>query len=104
MQMFTEQFPDFNPQDMPDFPVEWFDAWGFFDTSWYNDACPSFTSDKLGLTLWVNYADPARREFGGARYVLGNQDHGVEVGTWSLETDDFAVVLEEINRRMVAQS
>jgi hypothetical protein len=98
MQLFTEQFPDFPPHDMPDFPPEWYEAWGFVDTSWHNAACPSFTSDKLGLHLWVDYADATKREHQSnvARFMLERQDHGIEIGQSVIETDDWDAVLAAI--------
>jgi hypothetical protein len=97
MAHYQIEFPDFAPDTMPVIPGS------FLDTSWRNDACPSFTSDVLGLSLFIDFADPAAREFpDGKRFNLINQDHGVEVGTWSLETDDMQEVRAEIAQRIAA--
>jgi len=86
---YLAEFPDFRPQDMPAIPK------GFVDTSWHNDACPSFTSDQYGLTIWVDYADPTKREYGDThpRFIVNSQDHGVETSGPSLATDDWNEVL-----------
>ncbi len=53
---WKQEFPGFEMPDM-DLPE------GFKDTSWHNDACPSFTDENRKLRLYVNYADPQDREF-----------------------------------------
>jgi len=89
------EFPDFPAADLPAIPA------GFEDTSWHNDACPSFTSDQIGLTIWVDYLDPALRELEGAyqRFCVTPQDHGVETTEPSLMTDSWEEVLAFINAR-----
>jgi hypothetical protein len=89
---YRDAFPNYSPAEMPAIPA------GFFDTSWHNDACPSFTSDPLGLTLWVDYAEPAARDYPTLpRYRLESQCAGVEVSGFHLETDDFALILSAIS-------
>jgi hypothetical protein len=85
---YQTEFPDFAEADMPAIPA------GFFDTSWHNDTCPSFTSDQLGLTITVDYADPSKREYEGkyARFSVSPQDHGVECSGDSLTTDDWSEI------------
>lgn len=96
MQSFTKEFPDFPATDVPNLPAEY----DFVDTSWHNDACPSFTSDKLGLTLFIDFADASQREHPEApRYSLQAQEAGVEVGGGSVDTDDLAVVLAALRKR-----
>ena len=57
-------------------------AWGFGDTSWRNDACPSFDCDVF--VLWIDYSDPLLRELpGGPQFVM--HDEGVTV----LQTDSW---------------
>lgn len=91
---FATEFPDFPVADMPAIPG------GFIDTSWHNDVCPSFTSDVLGLTIWVDYADVTRREHQGwLRFRVTPQDHGVDVSGEDLETDDWADVETFITAR-----
>ena len=43
-------------------------ALGFEDTSWGNDACPSFTKGEI--LIWVEDEDPARRENPMEAYVV----------------------------------
>jgi hypothetical protein len=53
---FREEFPDFPVNDMPPLPA------GFEDSSWHNDACPSMTNNVLRLHIFIDYADPAKRD------------------------------------------
>lgn len=62
---YTKEFPDFQTNAMPELPQ------GFFDQSWHNDTMPSFTNEKLGLKVWIDYAEPERREDpSGKRFAL----------------------------------
>lgn len=54
---YREEFPDFPEAEMPEVPR------GFEDASWRNDSAPTFQNTELLLMLWVDYADPAKREF-----------------------------------------
>lgn len=54
---YLTEFPDFDHA----IDAAHLTALGFEDTSWRNDVSPSFTRDDL--VIWVNYADPAAREF-----------------------------------------
>lgn len=51
-------FPDFGDLDV-DIPN------GFTDSSWHNDACPSWTNEALHLQLFVDFADLAKSEMCG---------------------------------------
>lgn len=59
MNNYQTEFPDF------DLDVAIPAAWN--DSSWHNDACPSwyagFTKDGHVVKVWVDYADPNDREF-----------------------------------------
>ena len=71
----------------------------FVDTSWHNDACPSITSDALGLHIWIDYADKSVREFeDGLRFIVARQDDGVVIDETILETDDWDEVLAVIEQ------
>jgi hypothetical protein len=62
---FRSEFDDYPACLMPVLPT------GFIDTSWHNDACPSFTHEAARLVLWVDYPNPADREVqGGSRFLL----------------------------------
>lgn len=91
---YRTEFPDFPETDLPALPV------GFEDTSWHNDACPSFTSDGRGLTIFINYTDPAKREVGWPRFSLQNQEAGVET-TGGFDTDSWDEALAYIRQRTV---
>ena len=54
---YQTAFPDYDPNTMPAIPETW------RDVSWKNDTCPSFEAPN-GLVIWLDYADPAMREFG----------------------------------------
>ncbi|MGX1323269.1 hypothetical protein AB7M17_006722 [Bradyrhizobium sp. USDA 377] len=93
------EFPDFPEADMPAIPAD------FVDTSWHNNACPSFTSDEAELTVWIDYLDVSQREHGsGHRFTIEPQRNGVEItGDW-FSGDDWteALAFIESNRAEVA--
>ena len=90
---FENEFPDYPVVDMPAMPAQG----DFFDTSWHNDACPSITSDALGLRIWIDFADKSVREFeDGARFIVVRQRDGVQTGNTVIETDDWDEVLAVI--------
>jgi hypothetical protein len=43
---YREEFPDFDPAAMPAIPQHW------GDTSWHNDACPSFDAGNGPAAGW----------------------------------------------------
>jgi len=85
--MYRNEFPDFPASDMPgDIPP------GFVDSSWRNDICPSFTNEALGLVLWIDFADPSRREFPHwhrYRVTTASADDIADL----FDSDDFAAVV-----------
>jgi hypothetical protein len=104
---YRDEFPDFPEAEMPAAPE------GFEDTSWHNDAMPSFEHAGLGLRLHVDYADKAMSESGmGARFGLYQlapwESEGESGWDWPsslgddstepliIETDDWAAVLAAI--------
>lgn len=83
---WENEFPDFHHKDMPTIPSNW------VDQSWHNDTTPSF-EPFAGLRVWVNYADPAVREFdGGKRFIITSEDGE----TTHLETDNWLDVLLKV--------
>ncbi|MDK9702496.1 MAG: hypothetical protein OEL20_05100 [Sulfuritalea sp.] len=66
------EFPDFPPLDFK--PA----TFGLVvDTSWHNDACPSFETDDRLFRLWVSEPDPAdrvMREMPRFHFVAQNKD------------------------------
>lgn len=90
------EFPDFPAADMPAIP----DGLGFVDTSWHNDAMPSFTSDEAECTIWIDFAtDDQREHSGGSRFQITPQRHGVEISGDGLDTDDWAEVVTYVTER-----
>lgn len=62
---FRNAFRDFDGE----IPVAQLEARGFYDTSWHNDAMPSFTyfakdGETEILKIWFNYNDEEMREHG----------------------------------------
>ena len=97
MSNWQTAFPDYPATEMVGVPD------GFIDTSWENDICPSFTSDVLGLTIWVDYPHAADREYPEwARFRVTPQDHGVETSGEGLEADDWSEVLAFIAARTLS--
>jgi hypothetical protein len=66
---YKNEFPNYDDTiNMPE---------GWIDTSWHNDACPSFekTFGDTTFRLWCDYVDPERREMHGAmRFVIYTVD------------------------------
>jgi hypothetical protein len=89
------EFPDYDVTTLPTMPV------GFVDSSWHNDACPSFT--KGDLTVFVDYADSAMRECGpdAPRFVLVRHTSDGDVTTLAT-TDVWARLLGAIEAAEVA--
>ncbi|MBU4531248.1 MAG: hypothetical protein KUA43_13880 [Hoeflea sp.] len=65
----ADQFPDFDQTTLPPIPPHW------TDSSWRNDACPSFTIGDVDggwfLHVFIDHSDPAKREFSeGGRFTV----------------------------------
>lgn len=94
MTTWKTEFPDFPEADLPAIPAD------FVDTSWHNNACPSFTSDEAELTVWIDYSDVSMREHGaGHRFQLEPQRDGVEIAGDGFSSDDWSAVLAFIDNR-----
>jgi hypothetical protein len=95
---FTLEFPDFPEKDMPAIPA------GFEDASWHNDACPSFFSPTLQAVLFVDFLDPALREFPETlRFGLYPATaEGLRLGAEIMESDDWNAILAAIVARAFA--
>lgn len=87
---YRTEFPDFGELDV-ELPA------GFEDTSWYQDAMPSFINEALGVVLMIDYREPARRMTPDTRrfnlYPLNKYSEPIQ-GSSVLETDNFAEVLQ----------
>ena len=87
------RFFDFEIPPLPD---------GFIDMSWHNNVCPSFErkyNDTEFVALWVNYANPKRRECGGKQFILTIlQDNDLcNDIKFILETDSWDEMLNKVN-------
>lgn len=83
---YRKEFPDFDPATMPTLPQD------FEDVSWGNDLCPSFLNEVAGLIIFVDYADPAKREYpDGRRFSLSPWDNGPAY-EGVIESDDWAEI------------
>jgi len=94
---YTAYFPDFAPADMPFIPDE------FEDTSCHQDACPTFRLARAGLTVQVDYLDPAKREFpDGPRFCIfeSDDDGGRIDGGFEYESDDWAAIMRQFSDRL----
>lgn len=70
--------------------LEAFAPLGFVDTSWSNDVCPSiglFTEDgdETIYRIWIDFADPSKREFEGLTTFTMTSDENTVVASDDLE-------------------
>jgi hypothetical protein len=77
-------FPDFPYADMPAIPETW------EDISWRNEMCPQFDT-KRGCVVFVDFADPAQREFPECCRFTAHTDNDAREPLF--ETDDWQAVL-----------
>ena len=88
------EFPDYDPATLPAIPDDW------IDTSWHNNACPSFEAPNR-YSVWIDYADPAQREYsGGKRYTVHalGADGAFKSYLPDLATDDWDAVLALVSK------
>lgn len=83
-------------QEFPDYPVDQFPSpipAGWVDESWHNNVCPSFIAteaDGRALTVWIDYPDPAQREFPDSRrFSVSVHDEDGDDCVNALESDDW---------------
>ncbi|HEX6826117.1 MAG TPA: hypothetical protein VF077_07345 [Nitrospiraceae bacterium] len=78
------EFPQFKESDLPDIPREW------RDSSWHNDACPSWLTADGKWQVYIAESDPAEREIvNGWRYAVMSPDD--DMG--HLGSDDWQTIL-----------
>lgn len=94
---YKDEFPDFGELDvaLPDH---------FDDVSWSNEASPCFHSSAARVFLFVDYVDPAKREFPeaqrfGLMEATEDGQHRSDEGGEILHTDDFSRILETVEAR-----
>ncbi len=90
----------FSLSAFPDFQLDIELPAGFRDVSFVNDSCPSFQNDDLDLLLFVDYADPAKREYPETeRFSLIRTENGelpLHSNSHLLDTDDLNKIVEKI--------
>jgi hypothetical protein len=94
--LMAKEFPEFDQETLPAIPAT------FTDSSWHNDACPSFVVEDIGLQIYIAEALDSERELqGGARFCV------LDCTTISfddlLQTDDWAEVIALVTKRRVEQ-
>lgn len=84
MSKYTEEFPDFLPSFLPSpLPTVW------EDTSWHNDACPSWSTPR-GYHVFVDFPTPSERELPESkRFTVCD----IDTGEVFLHTDVWEEVL-----------
>lgn len=87
-------FPDFPLSDLPSIPEDW------RDSSWHNDACPSFMVSENGdtgefLQVYIDFADPEKREYTGtpSRFSVLLSTNGA---TESFDSNDWEETLAKV--------
>ena len=85
MTLLSTAFPDYPASDLPPIPAHWVDA------SWHNDACPSFMVS--GLQVFIDYADPDRREAGDVRFHVMEAETARSI----IATDDWQAVIDAVD-------
>lgn len=92
--LMAEEFPDFDQATLPAIPADW------TDTSWHNDAAPSFETPE-GLNVYIDFADPAERESSDDdRFGLSDS----EDRSAPFASSDWDAILAEVERRKLARS
>lgn len=99
------EFPDFDASTLPEIPE------GFVNAHWHNETMPHWQFgedyDVPHMDLYIDYADPAQREFPESKrftlhWAYAPTEH---TESWLLEhTDDWAVILdgiEHMNARII---
>ena len=89
MNIATE-FPAFDNLAAFNTILEAFAPFGFVDTSWSNDVSPSvglFTEDgdETIYRIWIDFADPSKREFEGLTTFTMTSDENTVVASDDLE-------------------
>jgi hypothetical protein len=85
--MLAAEFPDYELATLPAIPADW------AESSWHNDACPSFMARDDKLHIFVDYAYPEAREWPdiGFRFSVSHIDEAGDIHQL-LETDDWQAV------------
>ena len=79
------EFPTYPLAALPALPPSW------TDTSWRNEACPSYTVGDL--QVWLDFPDPEQREFPELRRFMITRHGRSDNEPPLLQTDDWTEVL-----------
>ena len=89
---YQTEFPDFPATDMPTIPAGW------TDTSWHNDACPSFNVGN-GMVVFIDFADSSLKEFEDTKRFTVHADPEVHNHNDVLmDTDDWSELLAFVSQ------
>lgn len=94
-------------QEFPDFNLDVVLPEGFEDVSWHNDTCPSFQHNELDVIIYIDFAEPSKREHEETlRFSLITTEDGKLTDNREdlAYTDDFAEILAKIEERKVARN
>lgn len=97
MSRFT-QFSSNYDVDFPSIPKGW------KDISYGNDTCPSFEVVGKRLVVWVDAADPDKREVPGKRFGITRVNADCEYIESLLDTDDWNEVLAFVSEQLFVAS
>jgi hypothetical protein len=91
---YRTEHPEFDAASLPVIPASW------EDTSWHNDACPSFrvigdADNGPFVRLWVQYPEQCDRESDAERFLLerNNDWGGSGPASYAYRGDDAAAML-----------
>lgn len=97
LKYLPSQFPDYDLTTLPPIPADW------QDTSWGNDIAPSFDAlasddpaDSDRLRVWVDYADPAQRQFPETLRYGAYLTNAKDERLYEIESDDWDVILRGV--------
>jgi hypothetical protein len=96
---YQTEFPSFGILDVV-LPI------GFTDISWHNDCCPSFERqlpDGRSTRIWVDFADPDKRELDGSRFALCVYNADGEWVETLIETNDWSNIVSACNLQEVSE-
>lgn len=71
---YRTEFPSF--PEMPEAAVLLAQGWA--DTSWHNDACPSFKSPDGTLLIWIEHPEEEKRDVMDGRFIVERLPEPVE--------------------------
>jgi len=97
--LLRHEFPKYDPTTLPKLPK------GFVETSWHNDACPSWEGSFGRLKLYIDWQEPSQRDTPSSRrFTLCELSiDGDELGRW-VSSDAWEDMQRMIQVRLIALS